>query len=140
VGVVFALAYAIISPTISGPPSVSDPLTTQATYVIGPGNSSYLGGAITGEDYVVGNYTVVNPAGASIGMAIYNSSDFARYLNGQPTKAAWTVPPQPTGRIVFAAPYTDQFYFVFTNPYGGATGIVEHVYVVTNYQSNVLVG
>src|SRR5271156_3400893 len=66
VGVAVGLAYAIVSAAYTGPPTVADPLTTAGTYTIGPGNFTYLSGWITGEDYIDGNYTVLDPVGTQL--------------------------------------------------------------------------
>ena len=140
VAVIAGLAIAIIQPSLSGAPVLPDPLTTSGVYAISPGNTTVLGGAITGEDYIEGNYTVVVPAGASVQLSVYNSTEYAQLQEGRGGATAATVAPLSSGRIVFAAPYTDTFYFVFTNPYPSASGIVLHVYIATNYESNVVIG
>ncbi len=137
VGVVAALAYAMLSATLSGPPSVNDPLTTAGTYLITPSNNTYLSGEITGEDFVVGNYTVVNPIGSQVAFAIYNSTEytsFAEHLSATPLYSDGLA---SAGRIIFAAPYTDTFYLVFSNPYSNGPQLL--IYAETNYESNVVI-
>ncbi len=137
VGVVAGLAYAMISLAISGPPNVPDPLTTAGTWTIGAGNFSALTGNITGGDYVQGNFTTVAPAGTNIEVAVYNSTQIVQFVEGQDPVPQYSVGPADNGVIVFAAPYTDTFTFVFTNPYPPATHLTVGVYIVTTYESNV---
>ncbi|MFZ0891589.1 MAG: hypothetical protein WB778_07880 [Thermoplasmata archaeon] len=137
VGLVVALGYAMVSATLSGPPSVNDPLTTTGAYLITPANNTYLSGEITGEDYVVGNYTVMNPIGLDVVFAIYNSTEYAIFAEHQNASALYYDGPAQTGRIIFAAPYTDTFYLVFSNPY--PTGPQVLIYAQTNYESNVVI-
>ncbi|HKS59846.1 MAG TPA: hypothetical protein VJS68_03610 [Thermoplasmata archaeon] len=138
--VVAGLAYAILSAVVTGPPHYSDPLTGRWTYTIAPGNSSVLGGAITGEDYIEGNFTVVTPPGALAALAIYNQSGFEAWQGHGAAATVATPYSSSDGRIVFAAPYTDTFYFVFSNPYPAGSGVVITVLVSTNYESNVVLG
>lgn len=140
VAVVVGLGYVIVSALVQGPPGFPDPLTTRGVHVVGPGNFSYFSGSITGEDYVTGNYTVLNPPGAFVGFAVYNTTGMIAYVHHQPARPLWNQSGEASGRIVFAAPYTDVFYFVFVNPYPASTGITLNVYVTTTYQSNVVIG
>jgi hypothetical protein len=140
IGVTVGLAYALISAVWTGPPTFADPLTTQGTYTIGAGNFTYLAGWITGEDYIDGNYTVINPVGTQLVFQVYNSSGFSDYVHHRPAKAQWDQTGPDRGAIVFAAPYTDTFYLVFANPYIPTSGITMTVYIATNYQSNVVIG
>jgi len=134
------LAYAIIGAAWTGPPVVPDPLTTAATYTIAPGNFSYISGWITGEDYIDGNYTILNPVGTQLEFTVYNSSSFLEFYAGQPAVPQWNQTGPDAGTIVFSAPYTDTFFLVFSNPYLPTSGIVLTVYIVTNYNSNVVLG
>ena len=132
------LAYTLIAAALSGPPSVPDPLTTAGMYTIGPGNFTVLSGEITGGDYVQGNFTAVNPPGVDLAVAVYNSSEWSWFVNGTGSPGLqWNNTPSWDGAIVFAAPYTDTFYFVFTNPYTLTSGITMHVYIATTYESDV---
>lgn len=140
VGVVVGLTWAILSAVYTGPPVYGDPLTTQGSYHLSPGRFTFLAGAITGEDYIVGNYTVTDPVGAAIDLQVYNSTSFGAFEHGLPATPQWAVSGEPAGRIVFAAPYTDTFYFVFENPYEPTSGINETIYATTEYQSNVVIG
>ena len=134
------LAYAIVGAAWTGPPTITDPLTTAATYTIAPGNFTYLSGAITGEDYIDGNYTIISPVGTQLDFTVYNASSFLEFYAGQPAVPQWNQTGPDIGTIVFSAPYTDTFFLVFTNPYLPTSGIVMTVYIVTNYQSNVVIG
>lgn len=140
VAVVVGLAYVLFSAVLAGPPSYPDPLTTRGTYQVVPGGFTYLSGAITGEDYIVGNYSVVNPPGALIAFEVFNSTEMLQYAHHERSEPILNVSGQPQGRIVFAAPYTDTFYLVFANPYAPTTGIALELYVATTYQSNVVLG
>jgi hypothetical protein len=137
VAVIGGLAYATWSSGFS-PPVVADPLTTSGWHTVGPGNYTYLDGPVTGEDYIVGNYSVMNPPGAPLTLEVYNSTDFTFYtahVGAQPLLEQ----NGSTGRIVFSAPYTDTFYFVFVNPFAPTTQINLQVYIVTQYESNVVI-
>jgi hypothetical protein len=138
--VVLGLAWAMLSAVYTGPPVYADPLTTQGSYHLTPGHFTYLAGAITGEDYIVGNYTVTDPVGAAVVFQVYNSTAFSAFAHGHAATPQWSVSGEPAGRIVFAAPYTDTFYLVFENPYQAASGINETLYATTEYQSNVVIG
>jgi hypothetical protein len=137
---VSVVAYAMITPVLSGPPNVSEPLTTEGTYTITPGASTVLSGNITGGDYVIGNFTTVNPSGASLSVAVYNSTEWGAWQNGSAAVPAWQLSPTADGRIVFTPLYTDYFYFVFTNEYPVASGINVTAYIATQYESNVMAG
>lgn len=134
---VIALAAAIVPAAISGPPKVADPLTTQGTYTLSPGASTLLVGEVTGGDFVVGNYSTIDPYGASVTLAVYNSSGWRDHLTSGQGAPVWSLPAQSTGRIIFSALYTDTYTFVITNPYAASTGLVLKVFVLTQYESNV---
>jgi len=137
VGVVIGLAYTIIDAEFTGPPVVADPLTTAGVHAIPVGASYVLIGNITGGDYVVGNFTTIDPAGLSLAIAIYNTSEWAARQASQPTTPAWSSPAAPTGRIIFIAQYTDEYFFVFANPYPATSGLGVTAYITTQYESNV---
>jgi hypothetical protein len=137
VAVAVGLAYTMISAVLSGPPVAPDPLTTTGTYTVGPGHFVLLWGEISGGDYVVGNFTTVDPAGTSVAVAVYNSSEWSLFVNGTPAASAYSIPANPDARIVFTAAYTDNFYFVFTNPYPSSSNLTVTVYIATQYESNV---
>lgn len=140
IGVAVGIAYAVASAVWSGPPTYPDPLTTRGTLPVGAGNFSYLSGAITGEDYIVGNFTVVYPVGVPISFSVYNASEFTDFAQHRGATPLWSTANESSSRIVFAAPYTDTFFLVFQNPYPPGSGINVLVYEVTNYQTNVVIG
>jgi hypothetical protein len=136
--VVVGLAYALISAVVEGPPVlVGDPLTTEGAFTIAPGNSTLISGEITGGDYVIGNYTSIHPIGTNIALAVYNSSEWDALRSGGTPAPEWSPPPSPGGRIVYSAPVTDTYYFVFSNPYPVSSHLTVEVYVTTTYESNV---
>ncbi len=138
IAVAAGLAYTLIAAALSGPPTVPDPLTTAGMYTLAPGNFTVIAGNITGGDYVQGNYTSVSPPGIGISVAVYNSSEYSWFTNGTGSPGVqWNNTPTWDGAIVFAAPYTDMFYFVFTNVLPPSSGITVHVYIATVYESDV---
>lgn len=140
VALVVGLSYTMVSLVVTGPSNVPDPLTTTGTYTIGAGNFTVLSGEITGGDYVQGNFTTTDPAGTNLGVSIYNSSQWVQFVGGQDPAPQWSTGPSDAGLIVFAAPYTDTFTFVFSNPYPAATNLTIQAYIVTTYESNVGTG
>jgi hypothetical protein len=138
VGVSLALAYSMIAAVLAGPPVAADPLTTSGMYVLGPGNTTVISGEITGGDFVLGNFTAVNPPGVNVTLAVYNSTQWTALVSGGlPGTPQWSPTPGPAVRIIYSAPVTDTFYFVFGNPYPVASHITIDVYIVTEYESNV---
>ncbi len=138
IAVAGGLAYTLIAAALSGPPVVADPLTTAGMYTLGPGNFTVISGNITGGDYIQGNYTSVSPPGIDISVSVYNSTEYSWFTNGTGNPGVqWNNTPTWDGAIVFAAPYTDTFYFVFTNPLPLSSGITVHVYIATTYESDV---
>ncbi len=137
VAVIGGLGYAIVSAVLAGPPNVPDPLTTAGTYTLAPGGITILSGEITGGDFVVGNFSSVAPVGASVELAVYNSTEWGLHTNGSVASPVYTIGAEPSARIVYSAPYTDTFYFVFTNPYPPTSGLNVTVYIATEYESNV---
>ncbi len=137
VGVAVALAYTLIANALSGPPTVADPLTTSGTYTVGPGQAEILQGAVTGGDYIVGNFTSVRPFGADIAFEVYNSTEWNRTLAGENASIAYTTGNESAARIVFSAEYTDNYTFVLVNPYPASSHLNITVYVATQYESNV---
>jgi hypothetical protein len=135
--VIAGLGYAIVSAVLTGPPNVPDPLTTSGAYTLAPGAETVISGEITGGDYVVGNFSSVSPAGASVALAVYNSSGWSAYVGHGPATPVYSIGASGSARIVYSAPYTDTFYFVFTNPYPPSSALNVTVYIVTEYQSNV---
>lgn len=138
VAVVVGLAYTLIAAVLAGPPVVPDPLTTAGSYLLGPGNFTVVSGNITGGDYIQGNYSAMSPPGIDISVAVYNSSEWAWFTTGTGSEGTqWNNTPSWEGAIVFAAPYTDTYYFVFTNALPVASGISVDVYITTQYESDV---
>jgi len=135
--VAVGLTYTIVGAVLSGPPNVPDPLTPSGVYAILPARSMILSGDITGGDYVVGNYSTIDPGGVSVSVAVYNSTEWSALERGASTAPAYSIPPEPAARIVFSAPYTDTYYFVFSNPYPVPSGLNVTVYIATDYESNV---
>lgn len=141
VGVVLALLYAIVPAILQGPTVVTnDPLTTSGTYTLAPGNFTVIAGEMTGGDYVVGNFTTVDPVGVSLAFAVYNSTAWAALEAHRSAPPAWALPAADTGRIIFSAPVTDSYYFVFTNPYAPSSHLNVSAYIVTEYEPNVTGG
>jgi hypothetical protein len=137
VGVAVALAYTLIDAVVTGPPVVADPLTTSGMYTVSPGYLAILSGNVTGGDYVVGNFTSVDPYDANVTLSAYNSSQWTSFVvNGSGTPS-WSTPSEGSGRIIFSAEYTDTYTFVLTNAYPATTGPAITVYVTTTYESNV---
>jgi len=137
VGAVVALAYALITTALAGPPNVPDPLTTTGTYTVLPGSMPFASGAVTGGDFVVGNFTSVQPYGANLTVAVYNLTEWTDLIQNGTGVPAWSTPSEGSGRIIFIAEYTDTYTFVLTNPYPASTGLQIVVYVATEYESNV---
>jgi hypothetical protein len=135
--VIAGLAYAIISAELSGPPVLTgDPLTTAGTYTLGPGNFTVLSGEINGGDYVLGNFTSVNPAGTNISLSVYNTSGWAAFAAHSPATPVWTLPSTYDGRIIYSPLVTDNYYFVFENLYPVSSHLTVQVYITTTYESN----
>lgn len=141
VAVIGGIGYAIISAEISGPTTFADPLTGSWTLNVQPGGWGLIAGNITGEDYVTGNFSVETPVAASVLVLIFNSTEFAAFYaheSAQPVSPPYTN--VSAARLVFAAPYTDEFYFVFENPYPVTSDLTEKIFVTTTYETNVVLG
>ncbi|HXQ48820.1 MAG TPA: hypothetical protein VN842_03460 [Thermoplasmata archaeon] len=137
IAVALGLAYTMISLVVAGPPVVADPLTTSGFYTLGPGNYTILSGEITGGDFVIGNFSTSDPVGLNLVLDVYNSTEMPQFLNGLSPLPQYTLGPSPTGRIVFSAPYTDEFYLIFTNPYPSGSHLGYVAQISTTYESNV---
>jgi len=138
VTVILGLTYALVSAVLAGPPTLtSDPLTTAGTYTIGPGNYTVISGEITAGDYVTGNFTAVAPVGVNIGVAVYNSSEWASFVAGGNPAPLYSVVPTDNARIVYSPIVTDNYYFVFSNPYPLGSHLAVGVYITTLYNANV---
>jgi hypothetical protein len=136
-GVSLGLAYLMISLVLGGPPVVADPLTTAGLYNLAPGNSTIISGEITGGDFVIGNFSTSDPVGLNLELAVYNSTQMPQYLGGLSPVPLYTLGPMTVGHIVFSAPYTDEYSFVFTNPYPTGSGLSYVAQITTTYESNV---
>ena len=131
------LAYLMISLVVTGPPVVADPLTTSGLYTLAPGNYTIISGEITGGDYVIGNFSTSDPVGLNLELAVYNSTQIPQFLNGLSPIPQYILGPTTDGRIVFSAPYTDDYSFVFTNPYPSSSHLGFVAQIDTTYESNV---
>ncbi|MCI4336055.1 MAG: hypothetical protein L3K17_02510 [Thermoplasmata archaeon] len=139
VAVIAGIGYDLGTTLLAGPTTFPDPLTTQGTLNVSAGNFTYFSGAITGEDYINGNFTVTYPVGVPIEFLVYNSTSFNAFVNGQPATPQFSSTNVTSSRIVFAAPYTDTFSFVFLNPYPSSSGINVKIYESTTYETNVVI-
>jgi len=138
VGVAVGLAWTLLDSALTGPPAVPDPLTTTGTYAVPTGSTAILSGAVTGGDYVVGNFTTVAPYLADVTLAIYTSQAWRALVdNGTVSSPAWSAPSEGSGRIIFSALYTTNYTFVLTNAYPASAHLNLTVYVATDYESNV---
>jgi hypothetical protein len=137
VAVSLGLAYLMITLVLGGPPVVADPLTTNGLYALGPGNFTVIEGEITGGDFIIGNFSTSNPVGLNLELAVYNSTQIPQFLNGLSPVPLYTLGPTTAGHIVFSAPYTDDYSFVFTNPYPAASHLAFVAQISTTYESNV---
>jgi len=135
--VVVGLTYTIVGAVLSGPPNVPDPLSTSGSHVIPVAGVWVLSGEITGGDYVVGNFSTIDPVGLSVVVSVYNESQWAVRSGGGDATPTYALPAEASARIIFSAPYTDTYYFVFANPYPAASELNVTAYVVTQYESNV---
>jgi hypothetical protein len=141
VAIVGGIGWAIISAELTGPTTFSDPLTGTWTLTVQPQAWEIIAGNITGEDYITGNFSVEAPVAGDVMLVIYNSSQFAAFYQHDPAQPATTPYMNVSaGHIVFAAPYTDEYYFVFENPYPTSSSLTEKVYVSTTYETNVVLG
>jgi hypothetical protein len=141
VAIVAGIGWAILSAELSGPTTYPDPLTGSRTFTVPPAGWSLLAGNITGEDFVTGNFSVMTPTAAEAVVLIFNASEFQAFASHETIRTV--APPYlnvSSARIVFAAPYTDEFYFVFENPYPATSGITETIFVSTTYETNVVLG
>jgi predicted nucleic acid-binding Zn ribbon protein len=138
--IAFGLAGVMALAIYQGPPVAADPLTGTWTYTMAPHNYSEFSGAVTGGDYISGNYTVVTPPGAVIVFEVFNSSSFAQFARGQPATPAQAPLNATSGLVDFVALVTDTYYFVWYDPYPPSSHIDLTLYASTEYMSNVDVG
>jgi hypothetical protein len=137
VGVSVALGWALISAVASGPPVVADPLDTSGSYVVPVGSTAIFDGNITGGDYIVGNFTSTQPLEANVTVSAYTYSGWLEQVQNGTGSPVWSTPSEGVGRIVFSPEVTNDYMFVLTNNYPASTHLVIHVYVTTQYESNV---
>jgi hypothetical protein len=137
IAVAVALAYTLLDAVLTGPPNVPDPLTTAGVYSLGPGATEFLSGNVTGGDYIVGNFTTVQPYEANVTLSVYNVTAWDNLVQNGSGSPLYTTPSEGSGRIIFTALYTDLYVFVLTNPYPTQSHLNLTVYVATEYESNV---
>jgi hypothetical protein len=141
VGIIVAIGWAVVSAEISGPTTYPDPLTGTWTLTVAPSGWGLIAGNITGEDYITGNFSVESPVAAHVMVYIYNSTEFTAFYAHESAQAVQAPYANVSSSyIVFSAPYTDTFYFVFENPYPSGTNLTEKIYVSTTYETNVVLG
>ena len=140
VTIIAGLSFAVVDAVYTGPTTFADPLSTHGFYTIPAGQDVYINGSITGEDYVQGNYTVIQPPSTLVTFEVFNSSEWGQFVNRTGNQSQQYVGPQVSGLIVFSAPYTDNFYLAFANPYPAASGISVEIYLTSTYESNVVLG
>lgn len=139
VAVVGLLGALMVQAAFTPAPIAADPLTQNSTNVVPPGGVWVLNGAITGSDYIQGNYTVTSPPGALLTLTVYNSTEYNDFVHGLTTGNQETLPASASSVFVFDAPYTDTFYFVWSNQYPPASGLNLTVFVHSDYEANVLI-
>jgi hypothetical protein len=139
VGIALGLSGVMALALYQGPPIAADPLTGKWVLTIAPGGFASFNGAVTGGDFITGNFSVFDPPGAVVVVAVFNASEFGRFHSGLPASPAQSTYNESTGILDFAALYTDTYYFVFENHYSAASQIGLKVFVSTMYQSNVVV-
>jgi hypothetical protein len=139
VAVVVGLTVLLIQAALTPPPVADNPLTQTSTLTVAPGQFLEIAGEITGADYIQGNYTVLNPPGANLTFEIFNSTEFPAFDVGHPATPMQQSLTGSNVRIVYAALYTDTYYFVWVNPYPSTSGLNLTFYVTTTYETNVVV-
>jgi hypothetical protein len=137
VAVCLGLGYSMISLVFQGAPTIPDPLTTSGYYTIAPGNYTLIEGEITGGDFVIGNFSTSNPVGLNMELEVFNSTQIPQFLDGLSPQPLYTLGPMVGGHIVFAAAYTDDYSFVFLNPYPLSSHLAYTAQITTEYESNV---
>jgi hypothetical protein len=138
-GIAVGLAGLMGLAVYQGPPIAADPLTNHWLLRADAGNFTTFSGAVTGGDYVTGNFTVLDPPGAVLLFEVFNASEFVRFTRDAPATPAQAPTNASAALIDFSAVVTDTYFFVWQNAYPRATQINVTVYVVTQYMSNVVV-
>lgn len=139
VGVVVLLAALMVQAAVTPAPVAANPLSQTSVLSIPAGKFAFIQGWITGADYIQGNYTVLNPPGALLGFAIYNSTEFPEFDRGLNVTPMDSNAPASSGLIVYAALYSDTYTFVWQNQYPSSSNLTLKVYVTTAYETNVVV-
>jgi hypothetical protein len=139
IGVALGLTGVMALALYQGPPVAADPLTGVWAYSIAPGNYSVLSGAVTGGDYVTGNFSVADPPGATVFFEVFNASSYVRFHDGLPASPAQPGHNETSGIIDFSALYTDTYYFVWIDGYAPSSHIAVMLHATTQYMSNVVV-
>lgn len=137
--VALSLVVLLLQAAFTPAPVAADPLTQSSTRTVAPGHVDVISGDITGGDYIQGNYTVIDPPGAHLTLSVFNSSEFPKFLRNESADPMYTSPSSASTRIVFAALYTDTYYFVWQNEYPAGSGLDLTFYVSTTYETNVVI-
>ncbi len=130
-----SLAYALYT----GPPVAAAPLSGTWTFHLSPGRSAVIAGAVTGGDYITGNFSVLDPPGAVLAFEVFNQTEYLDFARGLPAVPAQAPQNSSGGLVDFAALVTDTYDFVWTNGYPSGSGINTTLYLTTAYESNVVV-
>lgn len=139
VAVAAGLAVVLAQGALTPAPTADDPLTQTSVLSVGPGNETEIAGAITGGDYIQGNYTAMSPPGAQLTLTIYNNTEFSAFVRGESTPSQEPIVPSASSAFVFDAPYTDTYHFVWVNHYPVGSGIDIRFFVKTAYEPNVVI-
>lgn len=133
-----ALTITLALAVYQGPPPTANPLTGVWVDQVSPGNYTSINGFIDGGDYITGNYTVVTPPGALLEFVVYNSTNFDRFLRGQPAPAAQSSVNATSSLIIFSPEVTGTYFFVWVDLYSPASHISVTVYAKTTYMTDVV--
>lgn len=139
VGVALGLSGVMALALYQGPPVAPDPLTRTWVFSLAPGTFQEFSGAVTGGDYITGNFSIPNPPGALVTFVVYNETEFDLFAHGHVATPAQPPVNETSGLLDFSALVTDNYYFVFEDHYPATSGITETVYCASEYMSNVVV-
>ncbi|HEV2316052.1 MAG TPA: hypothetical protein VGV89_00550 [Thermoplasmata archaeon] len=139
VGVAIGLSGVMALAFFQGPPIAADPLTGTWVLNLSPGGYQSFDGAVTGGDFITGNFTVVTPPGAVVLLQVFNATEFGQFQQGRTAQPVQSTANQTSSLLDFSALVTDTYYFVFEDQYSAASHIGVTVYVSTQYESNVVV-
>ncbi len=137
--VAIGLGVLMLQAALTPAPIAADPLTQSSTLTAPAGSYVELSGAITGGDYIQGNYTVTNVPGALLTLLIYNDSQWSQFLQGYTPASQEPMSPSASNAFVFSAPYTDTFHFVWVNHYPTVSGLNLQFYDKTEYEPNTVI-